>query len=485
MKTKTFKILSTFCLIALFLPTSAQATVIFSTEEGVTNADTFVIDKDDSSTDYIKLQFGDTIDAYLRYDIVSDELDINKDINFNQFQGKNFVMHRGTAVPGSGTGGQLFYDTDNDIVYYHDGTSWVAMLTGNSTVDADTLDSLDSTQFVRSDTSDTYTSGTLNFANGTSLQIDNGGTLDINAGATANIPETTANVFTLDSDNTGGNVSLTFGESLGETLTWDNTDSRFEFSNNLEVQGDTRITGNLTASGDVIIGNDDTDTLDINAKLSDNLDFNQNQALNMVVHSGTSFPASPVEGQKFYRSDLNVEYIYNGSDWQPTNSTTGSGKVIVFAPIYEDATLYADGTNNSGTMAVDHDATANRNYYEWSSRKGTNQDYDIALQVTLPDDFSEWQATPFELAYKTDSGATLSKIDVSMEDTAGAAVTLTNNTNLNNAAGWTTTNMDITGSPTWTAGERFNIFIKMTATRSGGTQYKPYAGELILKYYTN
>ncbi|MFZ2125362.1 MAG: hypothetical protein WA087_01185 [Candidatus Saccharimonadales bacterium] len=35
----------------------------------------------------------------------------------------------------------------------------------------------------------------------------------------------------------------------------------------------------------------------------------------MVCDNGATFPASPAVGQWFYRSDLNLAYIYNGSDW--------------------------------------------------------------------------------------------------------------------------------------------------------------------------
>ena len=46
--------------------------------------------------------------------------------------------------------------------------------------DADLLDSIDSLQFLRSDTTDSYTSGTLTFNSGTELDIAFGSTLDIN-----------------------------------------------------------------------------------------------------------------------------------------------------------------------------------------------------------------------------------------------------------------------------------------------------------------
>jgi parallel beta-helix repeat protein len=56
-----------------------------------------------------------------------------------------------------------------------------------------------------------------------------------------------------------------------------------------------------------------------NINLSGNLYFNQGQAINMTLWSGTSFPASPVVGQPFYRTDLGALYYYNGT-WVATGT---------------------------------------------------------------------------------------------------------------------------------------------------------------------
>jgi hypothetical protein len=53
-------------------------------------------------------------------------------------------------------------------------------------------------------------------------------------------------------------------------------------------------------------------------------------ANNGAIAQGTSFPVSPtpVEGQMFYRTDEDIFYIYNGSDWIPF----GVAAVKVFTP---------------------------------------------------------------------------------------------------------------------------------------------------------
>jgi hypothetical protein len=59
-----------------------------------------------------------------------------------------------------------------------------------------------------------------------------------NLGSSAAITGTTSNTFTLDTDNTGGNVTLQFGTTLAETLTWDSTNTRFNLSDDLNIGGD-------------------------------------------------------------------------------------------------------------------------------------------------------------------------------------------------------------------------------------------------------
>ena len=47
---------------------------------------------------------------------------------------------------------------------------------------------------------------------------------------------TDENIFTLDEDDTGGDVSLQFGTALGELLTWNNTNARFNLSDGPESE---------------------------------------------------------------------------------------------------------------------------------------------------------------------------------------------------------------------------------------------------------
>ncbi len=53
------------------------------------------------------------------------------------------------------------------------------------------------------------------------------------------------NHLILDADDTGGDVFLQFGNTLGESLSWDSANARFNLSNNLNVEGNISLTGNV------------------------------------------------------------------------------------------------------------------------------------------------------------------------------------------------------------------------------------------------
>lgn len=68
---------------------------------------------------------------------------------------------------------------------------------------------------------------------------------------------TTSNTFTLDSDNTGGNVTLQFGAALAETIFWNAALNRFQISNDLYVTGGFRANSLFLPQGIDVSGNSD------------------------------------------------------------------------------------------------------------------------------------------------------------------------------------------------------------------------------------
>ena len=271
-----------------------------------------------------------------------------------------------------------------------------------------------------------------------------------------NLDGVDSNSFTLDQDDTTGDVTLQFGATLAESLKWDEANNRFVLSDDLFIDG------SLTLNGI--------------------LDFDQNQAVNMVLHQGAgSFPAGPIEGQTYYRTDFDAMYIYDGAQWVAMADAPGALSIFL-APQYPNTTYHNDGSNNVGRLAYDFDATNVENYYRWTTTKAAMQDYDVKVRIQVPLDFSSWDTTPIEFKYRTNTtNAAGNVIDLSMQDTADAAVTMTNNTGLVSAVAgqWVeSTNMTIGGAPTFTPGDWLTVTIKLATTQPNWAD----VGSLVLNY---
>jgi hypothetical protein len=112
----------------------------------------------------------------------------------------------------------------SDVTALTAGASADALHTHSSVGTADTLDGLDSSQFLRSDASDEYTNGRLTMGVNTFLDVEGG----FSAGGT----------IYLDDDGPDGNQQIYFfddGSSKNEYLRWNEAKTRFEFSSDLQA----------------------------------------------------------------------------------------------------------------------------------------------------------------------------------------------------------------------------------------------------------
>lgn len=227
--------------------------------------------------------------------------------------------------------------------------------------------------------------------------------------------------FILDNSNIivgAGSVSLQFGQTLAKILEYNNAMGYFNFNDDLNIMG------NLTTTGTIN---------------------------NVTINSTTVGP---------YDQSINFE------------------------PLYASAIIERDGANNRGTLEnlfIDVDGGAgnnNVNYYKWTTQQTSLQDIDVVLRIKIPEGFVSWQATPIEFIYKTDNLLTAdNKLDLTLEDTNGATVTLTNASNLTSTS-FTTSNVTFIGTPTFTPGQSVTLKVKLTA-RNG---FAAYAGKLKLNY---
>ena len=141
-----------------------------------------------------------------------------------------------------------------------------------------------------------------------------------------------ANVLTLDGDNTGGDIELKFGQALSESLQWDSSNARFG--------------------------------------LSDNLNLGGNQLYNTRLENAVS-PAVACDGTQvgrmyFNTTDLN-SYVCNGTQYNPLENTLGSTvefpavqarrtTAYTLTTTFTDITLDTTDVENSPTI-IDHDNT--------------------------------------------------------------------------------------------------------------------------------
>lgn len=317
---------------------------------------------------------------------------------------------------------------------------------------------------------------------------------------------TRTDFFTVDNDNTSTTTSgLKFGGSLNKTLLYSKTNNRFEFNDNVHVQG------NLTVSG-TINGVDITSLTGSDSALK----ASSGGGLNLNVTGGNyriNGAQTDYAGGTATLANNATSYVFLGSgglkaqttsfptdeSYIPVAQVTTAGGVItaiddkrvvssddrettvkkVIQPGFSAATYQADASDNVGTLESTFDGINNRNFYKWTSTRPTLQDYDVVLEVPLSAKFIRWKSGAIKIYYRTTSSSTTNnKLDISVFDTNGTPVGLTGgNTNLASTA-WTSTTLNFSGSPTWTAGQSMVIRIKVSAKDS----FQAHIGAVELNY---
>ena len=206
------------------------------------------------------------------------------------------------------------------------------------------------------------------------------------------------------------------------------------------------------------------------------VDFLKGSELNELLDDRVNGLFEAGSGITFNYDDTNNTFT--------VNTGFSSGAQVSLSPEYAGAVYYGDGANNVGQMVLAYDSTNKENYYKWTSSVATLQDYNLAVRVKVPDEFTHWDGTaPIQFRYRTNAAASAdNQMDITMLDTAGSAVSLTGGVNFANTS-WTTAT--ITGpesAGTYTPGSYVTIIIAMQArtTNTG----EAHAGYLNLNWTT-
>jgi hypothetical protein len=147
------------------------------------------------------------------------------------------------------------------------------------------------------------------------------------------------------------------------------------------------------------------------------------------------------------------------------NGSARHAKTLRMLAEYEGAVLDADGTNNTGTMTAAFDATQRTGYYRWTTGQATSQDYDVVVNVPVPEDWAAWNGNPTIQLYESNASgsftATITRTD-GVTDTGWNAITI----NPAAAGAWTTYNSTAIQSTGYSAGGVLTVRIKMTAPQN-------------------
>jgi hypothetical protein len=197
-------------------------------------------------------------------------------INISQGSGSNVTIPSGATkavyLDGAGSGAAV-----TDAFANFSAGTITASLTGTAS-NAALLDSLDSTQFLRSDAADTKTSGDLSFSdnvkaifgNGSDLQIyhdSSGSHSQIKESGTGNLQIWADDLYIIKSDgsetkaqfNSDGNVRLFYNGLEKLATKSDGVDITGELqADSLDIDGDADISGALTMGGNINLQDNDT-----------------------------------------------------------------------------------------------------------------------------------------------------------------------------------------------------------------------------------
>jgi len=388
---------------------------------GGTNADTFILDNDNTSAGDVILQFGNLLGAILKFDIINDWFEFNNDVNLAQNEIKNFAIDNLGGPPGAPVAGQMYHNTGDGNTYIWNGAVWEDITAAAGGADLDTVYSADGDK-------------KMNVNNATGLEFES----------------TVAGDMIFDLQSTG----------------------------DLVVQSGGTTFATFTDGGNVGIGTITPSTkLDVNSGAANTTPVLTlgNTAGDVQMFRADATPEGSVTGSI---GDITIDgtngnaYIKNNGNATNTGWVQFGGvkvKELVFNAGYEDSVAIGDGTNNRGTLTskmVDIGARK-YNFYEWNTLNAGMQDVDVQFSIKLPDDFISFTATPLQVIYNTNDGNIANnKVDVSLYDTTDTAVALAGGNNLANAA-WTTANITFGGAPTFTPGGTITLVLKLSTINTG------------------
>ncbi len=435
---------------------------------------------------------GNTIESNSNYGILIDGTSSGNTIsgnmiNNNAFGGLSLATATDNAISGNRLRNNGGSTTNEAIILGSTSTS--NSITGNTITDSSAttnnyaIDVQDSASTGNQFSNNSLGGGSISDAATTNIyanQLDASGTLINKSAAGAGIQTTTntADAFTVQ--NAAGTSALSVNTSTNAVLVAGSLDT-------------------TTAAG-MTIGSANATSITI-GKSSSNI---ATTVLGTAVFkpttgndSTTSFQLQRADGTKMLVADSSGQTITFGStasgNYTVVSTSTGAitkygnardVKTITLTPEFSGAVLDAQSDSacvsaSNGTMTAGLDSVGRTNYYNWTSTQGTNQCYDVVVQIPVPAGFNGWQSNSIMMKTSNTGNSTYG---ISIIDSTGSAdanyssyaTPGTLSTSWSNVA---TSSL----SGTYTAGDYFTVKIRMSAKNNANLQL----GNITLNYYSN
>jgi hypothetical protein len=227
------------------------------------------------------------------------------------------------------------------------------------------------------------------------------------------IQEGTENYINLNTQN--GTEFISFGNTT--------TDQDFNFlgDGTLTVAGPSVFSGTLTVGNVLAATNIQIGTIDGTGNLL------------ILDEKNTGTDPTGVNGAMYYNSNAGKFRCFEGGtggtggSWKDCITTGGGGgstRKLKFSPEFPGGTIYADGSNNSGTLSASYEEGLasgegyKHNYYQWETSQSTARDYNIVVAVQIPSEYASglgnikfWHRDPDGATTNSDTTLTIKDVD--------------------------------------------------------------------------
>ncbi len=291
-------------------------------------------------------------------------------------------------------------------------------------------------------------------------------------------------LFVLDSDDNAvsagnGVVRLQFGNTLLKYLQYDLDNGYFFFNDDVRIAGDLTVEGlingvditTLSGGGGGHLQNTDSGTTGTTFLINSGGDSLLLSTIGLTGDRTVTFPDADIvvvgEDTSQTLTNKTIDAEQNTLTNIDRTALKDRDRTIVLMPQLDSISIEEDGNGNIASLSQGFDNGNKQQYYALASQEPILQNLDIVIPFIIPDDFSGWQTAPIRIEVRTTSlDPADARLDVSMEDSLNASVSLTGANNLVSTVtsdAWREYDIAFAGTPTFYAGGNATLRVKLSA----------------------